>query len=47
MYAFTVIGETLVLERIKLDTATVPEAIEDIAVEPDVLTFFTAYEAFE
>jgi hypothetical protein len=31
----------------RLDTATVPEAIEEIAVEPDVLTFFTAYELFE
>jgi hypothetical protein len=42
-----VIGLELVLERIKLDTATVPEEIADIAVEPDVLTFFTAYEVFE
>ena len=47
MYAFTVIGDTLVFERIKLDTATVPEEIDGIAVEPEVLTFFTAYEAFE
>jgi len=31
----------------RLDTATVPEAMLDIAVEPDVLTFFTAYEVFE
>jgi hypothetical protein len=37
----------LVFDRIKLDTATVPEAIAEIAVEPDVLTFFTAYEVFE
>jgi hypothetical protein len=36
-----------VFDRIRLETATVPEAIEEIAVEPDVLTFFTAYELFE
>ena len=31
----------------RLDTATVPEEMLEIAVEPDVLTFFTAYEVFE
>jgi hypothetical protein len=31
-----------VFDRIRLDTATVPAAMLDIAVEPDVLTFFTA-----
>jgi hypothetical protein len=36
-----------VFAKIRLETATVPEAIEEIAVEPDVLTFFTAYELFE
>jgi hypothetical protein len=36
-----------VFDRIRLDTATVPEEMLDMAVEPDVLTFFTAYELFE
>jgi hypothetical protein len=36
-----------VLARMRLETATVPEAMLDIAVEPDVLTSFTAYELFE
>jgi len=36
-----------VFDRIRLETATVPEEMLEIAVEPDVLTFFTAYEVFE
>jgi hypothetical protein len=31
-----------VLDRMRLDTATVPEAMLDIAVEPVVRTSFTA-----
>jgi hypothetical protein len=42
MYALTVIGDIPVFDRIRLDTATVPEAMLEMAVEPDVLTFFTA-----
>jgi len=37
----------VVLEIIKLDTATVPDAILDITVEALVPTFFAAYEVLE
>jgi hypothetical protein len=47
MYALTVIGLVPVFDKMRLDTATVPEAMLDITVELDVLTFFTAYELFE
>jgi hypothetical protein len=42
-----VIGATLVFDNIKLDTATVPEAIVVITADPEVGTFFNAYEVFE
>jgi hypothetical protein len=47
MYALTVTGLVVVFDSIRLDTATVPEAIAEIAVEPVVATFFIAYEVFE
>lgn len=47
MYTSAVIGEVVVLEIIKLEIATVPDAIELITVAGEVPTFFETYEVFE